>query len=655
LAYAILPFVLAYNWTLISHFLLTGLIMLIFLRHFGFPEWQSVLLAVTYQFSTAFILNIGHPSVVATCAYYPLLWLAWDNWLARRGLIWLAAAGVTLALIFYTGNLQSDVYPIVFGTAFLFGYAGLKKDVWKQGLVGVGASFLIGLCLAAPVVLNQVEVFLVGARKVGGTFNPFGYLGAFASLSAIYPWAFGTFRTLDLSKLAGQIYHFGFIIYIGSAGIFLAVLGAGTRQEPASRSHLLIRTALWLVGLYLVLISTPLVNFIYLRCSGLAVMALIVLAAFGLQSAIEHREWHRTAGRSLVRILVVCAILTNFFPWLVYPTFVPRIKGKAQHYKVERLGDAQALRTFQIENLPAEISFRNPEAVLASLSLLLLSALLLRQPWRARPSLWVTLLIVNALPVLLYGHRFVPRQPISVWQNLLAGGPEQQRMSSLLRDKPLRLYESDPSITDQVFPNAMSHLYHVRTVHGYAGLYPTNLVLLPESIKQTVKPQLADLIYATEKGGAGGELTTNATPGLARFQWMSNLSRPFRIDEHWLNRIAIHFDPGEPGVLLWSDSFYPGWTARLDGRKVELRKHDPCFSTVQIPGGGQDLILQYSPRFLPLGCCLTAVGSLSLLGLFIRERSRPVNGRPLPHIRASVSVRSCRASFFQSTESLGFH
>src|SRR5207302_1905427 len=107
-----------------------------------------------------------------------------------------------------------------------------------------------------------------------------------------------------------------------------------------------------------------------------------------------------------------------------------------------------------------------------------------------------------AVPVVLYAHRFVPRQPISLWKELLTGGPEQQKMVSLLQDKSLRLYESRPALTDQVFPNAMAHLYRVRTVHGYSGLYPNSLVLLPEAVKESVKPQLADFIYASEKNGA---------------------------------------------------------------------------------------------------------------------------------------------------------
>ena len=55
LLYRILPFDLAYNWTLIGHSLLTGVAMFLLLRRFGFPGWQCVLLAVTYQFSTALV------------------------------------------------------------------------------------------------------------------------------------------------------------------------------------------------------------------------------------------------------------------------------------------------------------------------------------------------------------------------------------------------------------------------------------------------------------------------------------------------------------------------------------------------------------------------------------------------------------------------
>src|ERR1043166_9225625 len=185
LAYRLLPFELAYNWTLIAHSILAGVAMLLLLARFRFADWQCVLLAIAWQFSGAFVLQIGHPWIEASLAWYPLLWLCWDKWMVDQSWGAIAAGSLFLALIFYAGNLQSHSYTIIFTAAFLLGYAGRLRSQWLLALRGLIPSFLFGLLLAAPVLASQLEFFLIGARTVGHPFNPFGYLGALASLSAI--------------------------------------------------------------------------------------------------------------------------------------------------------------------------------------------------------------------------------------------------------------------------------------------------------------------------------------------------------------------------------------------------------------------------------------------------------------------------------------
>src|SRR5207249_3226833 len=132
---------------------------------------------------------------------------------------------------FYSGNLQSHGYHAVFATAFVLGYAGTNKALWKRALVGMTTSSLLGFCLAAPVLLNQIEFFMVGNRGLGRPFSPVALLGGLASFSAVYPWGIGTFRTLDLSKFLDQGFHYGFLLFIGSAAFCLALLAAGKRGE----------------------------------------------------------------------------------------------------------------------------------------------------------------------------------------------------------------------------------------------------------------------------------------------------------------------------------------------------------------------------------------------------------------------------------------
>ena len=284
-------------------------------------------------------------------------------------------------------------------------------------------------------------------------------------------------------------------------------------------------------------------------------------------------------------------------------------------------------REFQARNLPAEISFRNPETILAFLSLLGLALLLGRASWRQRPALWAGLLVLNFLPVLLFAGRFVPRQPMARWHELLAGGPEHQKIMEKMRDTPLRLFEVAPGWNDQLFPKCLSHLYRVRVVHGDSSLWPRNLFRLPAEEKERWKPQLADLIYeSAARGQAAGRLLTNATPGLARFQWVQPSARPFAVESLGLNATRLTFEPGAAGTLLWTDTYNPGWRAILDGQRTSLTRVEPCFSQFEIPAAARTLVLQYEPRFFRAGKWLALAGLLGLAGfgytLAARKRLR---------------------------------
>ncbi len=88
-----------------------------------------------------------------------------------------------------------------------------------------------------------------------------------ASAATIFPWALGTFRTLDLSKVFGQAL-LGFWIYIGSAAFIIAAIGATRRAEPGTAERDVKRTALALVAIYFVVCSTPLVRILYTARHG---------------------------------------------------------------------------------------------------------------------------------------------------------------------------------------------------------------------------------------------------------------------------------------------------------------------------------------------------------------------------------------------------
>ena len=611
--YQVLPFALAYNWTRIVHFFLTGLGLFLLLRHWRFGVWTSIGLALTGQYAGCQALFFGHPWIQASFLYYPFLWLIWDD--ALRTWRWwqqpLTALGV--AGIFYAGNLQSHAYLLLFVLAFGWGYApGFGKE-WRKAVRVIGPPLLMGAALAAPVLLGQMEFFKLGVRSIEPERKPLAWLSGVASMSAAYPWILGTFRTLDIGKFISQS-GLGFHLFIGSAGLFLAMIG-GIHRPSKPEWAAPRRTALALVILYFLVLSSPLLGILYTRCAALAVMGLILLVALGLEQMAGVTRCWRSWGYGIVLTGLLTAFLVNVGSLLIYPRLLPKVEELVRQRDATNpaLDTSPALRDFQVRNLPNEVSFRNPVAVCSWLGWLALGGFCLGGTERRRPLVLGLLVGLNLVPVLWFSQRFIPRQPILFWERLQMGGPAQQEVVQRMGGTPWRLLERAPGVHDQLFPNAMSHLYRVRTVHGYSALQPKCLFRLTPAELARCQGHVADFTYdSKERGAAAGVLQTNSTTGLARFQWQGDSAREFQVVEPDLNTIRLLFAPGPAGTLVWSDTYYPGWTAWEDGRCIGIKPLAPCFSQIEIAADCRALRLVYRPRYLRVGECL-AVASLIML------------------------------------------
>ena len=627
ICYAVLPFASAYNWTRIAHFILSGLGMLLLLRRLECEATAALLLSLAYEFGGGFAVFFGHPWIHASFVYYPFLWLAWEHGL--EGKRWaVGVASLLVAGVLAAGNLQSHSYLVVFAGAFAFGFAGMNRRAWGKSLLVLGGSGVLGALLAAPILLPELELFAHNVRSVGLPSSNAGYLAGFASAITAYPWGFGTFRTLDLSKFFGRDFHLGFSPFIGCAALFLAVVGGAARPLLARAAPR--RIALWLCGLYWLIISTPLNGYLYMRCAPLALMGVAVLAALGWQQLIESGEVRRRLAYAAWVLALGAAIGTNAFAWIIYPRLLPKVRAYVEQRAANNpnLDEAKALREFQVQRLPAEISFRNPEALLGFLGLAGVGLWLLLPGSRRHQWAGVGLLVLNLLPVLLFTERAVPKQSVSLWAKLQTGGAEQQRVAAVLAGKPLRLVEMAPGRHDQLFPQGLAALYRIRTLHGYAALVPRALATLPPAEFAPWRSQGGDWTYESKaRGEAAGDFHSNAVSGLVRFAWASSQPREFRVSEPGLTTIELVFEPGTAGILRWTDTYYPGWNATIDSKPASIRPVGPCFSEIEIPASARRLVLQYQPSGSSLSRALAAAGLMAVVLLLLADpilrRARP--------------------------------
>ena len=96
-----------------------------------------------------------------------------------------------------------------------------------------------------------------------------------------------------------------------------------------------------------------------------------------------------------------------------------------------------------------------------------------------------------------------------------------------------------------------------------------------------------------------------------------------KIVDYKANRVVINAELEQPGILVLSDSFYPGWRATVDGEPTKIYRVDGLFRGVPLDEGSHTVIFQYSPGSFTMGVYITGIAFTACLGLFISAHWRP--------------------------------
>lgn len=642
--YRFLPFVPAYNFSSLLPSFLLGLGAFLLLRYWGYRPALSLAAALTFQFAGAFVLFQNPIVLPAALAWYAWIWLAWSCYLRSRRIFWVVLAGLLCALSIAAGSLQTHAFLVVFAVCFFLGTVWSDRNLWKPALNAAILSPLLGALLALPVLVPQIELYFLGERRPElAHFTKIQSLTGVASLSGFFPWAMGTFRTIDLSKLFNQM-GLGFGVFIGSAALILSTIGMVNVFRRSRRTAWGCVSVL-LVVFYLIECSTPLVAIFYTRFVAVAVLGLVILAADGARDVLEEviSPWQKklalVAATGILGVLLCC----NVFAFFIYPHVQSRVESvMLKREKDDRSFDsAPALRRFQVQNLPHEISVFNLQTVISVVGAGVLLTAFFRRDSLSRMRWLAFALMLNLSTELSFAEQFTPKFPVSLWQKLLAGGPEQNRVREALRGG-LRLREISPGRFDYLFPSAVADLYKVHVTGGYSSFpMPDVSTLWDEMPGHAVS---CDAVYISDKRGQPEGrfemLPPRATP--ARFQWGSASTREVRIISESLNTIAVEINDGKPGVLWRTDRYYPGW--RLISPQLETSVQDKYFLTVDVPAGRQILIFQYRPRFLTPALFVSAASLLGCIVGLIFAVSLP-NSRKIYLLRSFARFCPWQASF----------
>jgi membrane protein YfhO len=95
-----------------------------------------------------------------------------------------------------------------------------------------------------------------------------------------------------------------------------------------------------------------------------------------------------------------------------------------------------------------------------------------------------------------------------------------------------------------------------------------------------------------------------------------------RVMEYGPNSLRVHTAADADSWLVLSDTYYPGWTATVDGEPVSVMRGDVLFRVVPVPGGEHDVEFRFEPASVRIGLLISLGALLVLLaGLLLGGRA----------------------------------
>lgn len=110
------------------------------------------------------------------------------------------------------------------------------------------------------------------------------------------------------------------------------------------------------------------------------------------------------------------------------------------------------------------------------------------------------------------------------------------------------------------------------------------------------------------------------------------------IVERHATRVVVDVDAQCAGMMVLTDAYYPGWTARVNGRDATIHPTDVAFRGVEVPAGRSRVVFEYRPASFRAGLALAAIGLLGLVAFGVLGMVGIVSHRRRPRRRGRAAV-----------------
>jgi len=180
----LLPFNIAYNYSIIFHFILAGIFTYIFARKIGIDGWGASLSALIFCFGSSFA---GCP-YLRTFVWFPLALFAIEKYFDAKKFRYIFYLGIIIGLQLLAGFVQMAAYSVLFYLVYFLYGLKVRKTVKISDFIKIAASLFIAFILFFPqLILSFTMADLSTRAQASSGFALWGSFIPFNIISLCFP------------------------------------------------------------------------------------------------------------------------------------------------------------------------------------------------------------------------------------------------------------------------------------------------------------------------------------------------------------------------------------------------------------------------------------------------------------------------------------
>ena len=624
----LLPFNISWSLLVLMQPLLAALFLYLYLKHLRLNKIASLLGALSFAFSGFAIAWLEWGTILNTVLWLPLILLAADKIIEKSHVSkikWSIVFIISLICSFFAGHIQSFFYVFSLTVIYLLTKLIIARD--KKSFINFLILFLVFFVLSLPQLIPTLQFIILSARNLdlpGWQTNPGWFIPWQNLIQFLAPDFFGNPATLNYYG----IWNYGeFIGYIGIFPLIMAFFALFFRRD---KKTLFFGTAFFLSLIFALPNFISKLPFIFnlpfistaqpTRLLFITDFTLCILAALGLDYFIENKNKKKV-------IYVLSAIFVLFVSlWLFVLVFHGNILTTAALNISRQNLILPVLLFITVSAILLLIILYPRKKFITFLTCLLILVTvfdLFRFGWKFEPFtnkeyLYPSTSVMSFLKnqqgmfrVMSTDSRILPPNFSAMYKLQTLDGYDPlylQRYGELMvaikRDKP----DINPQfgfnriITPQSFTSGIIDLLGTKYVLSLDDIKNSKLKLVfTDGIVKVYENQLAlpraffvsDTLLVNSKQESIDALfnLNNSLGKTAVVENSGNFSKNnWSIGEvstvnYSNDSVILKTDNKGNGFLVLTDSYYPTWHAKIDGKETQIFLTDYNFRGIVIPEG----------------------------------------------------------------------